>query len=453
MSFHFNLSRTSSLAGLQGGAVPHVYRVVDGCEDTEADAQADPKGRMRLHQLNGHLHCSIIGTCLSTGELRKLVGKIGKVGQGDAARGSDLEVHHEAVSLAGDKLAGKALTKALDKRHEAVIQSFSKARDAEALAGLWREALRSGAIPGAYWALMSHRQATPELRQQAFGEVHMLSHLVGAANRADIRRLCALEQDNADLRERVDRQQERITELAEARARQQRACERRDLEASVAAEAQPSADAAGLAAELAALRAELQAQTQLVALQARRRELAEQALAAAEAEQALLQAEADRSRRLNETLTRELGSAEVQLQARLQAEPGEGRASALGEAMRGWKILYVGGRPSSTPAIRKLVGECGAEFIHHDGGMEDRKGLLAGALAGASIVAFPVDCIDHDSVANLKRLCARHGVPFLALRTASVTCFAASMAAAVATTSPISDTAARPAAPICLRHG
>jgi hypothetical protein len=54
--------------------------------------------------------------------------------------------------------------------------------------------------------------------------------------------------------------------------------------------------------------------------------------------------------------------------------------------------------------------------------MEDRKGLLASSLAGVDIAAFPVDCVDHDSMTNLKRLCARHDVPFVALRTASVTC-------------------------------
>ena len=35
----------------------------------------------------------------------------------------------------------------------------------------------------------------------------MLSHLVGAANRADIRRLCQLELDKADMAARLDRQQ------------------------------------------------------------------------------------------------------------------------------------------------------------------------------------------------------------------------------------------------------
>jgi hypothetical protein len=181
-----------------------------------------------------------------------------------------------------------------------------------------------------------------------------------------------------------------------------------------------------------------------VALQAQRREAAEQSLALALVRQEELQAESDRTRQLNEALTRELHGAESHLQALAGPDAG---ATTLAKTIGGWKVLYVGGRPTSTPAIRKLVTESGAEFIHHDGGMEDRKGLLASALAGASIVAFPVDCVDHDSVTHLKRLCARHGVPFLALRTASVTCFAAALSALGA------DAPAKPAFRMCLRHG
>ena len=44
-------------------------------------------------------------------------------------------------------------------------------------------------MPGPYWALMTHPRSTPALMVRAFGEVHMLSHLAGATNRADIRRL------------------------------------------------------------------------------------------------------------------------------------------------------------------------------------------------------------------------------------------------------------------------
>jgi hypothetical protein len=56
---------------------------------------------------------------------------------------------------------------------------------------------------------MTHPFATMPVRQKAFGELHMLSHLVGAADRADIRRLVALEEENAALKEKVERQQSR----------------------------------------------------------------------------------------------------------------------------------------------------------------------------------------------------------------------------------------------------
>src|SRR5262249_31546224 len=56
---------------------------------------------------------------------------------------------------------------------------------------------------GAYWATLTHPAATRAVIRDAFGDVHMLSHLVGA----DIRRLCELEEENAELRARLDRQQ------------------------------------------------------------------------------------------------------------------------------------------------------------------------------------------------------------------------------------------------------
>ena len=64
---------------------------------------------------------------------------------------------------------------------------------------MWSEAVRRGEIPGAYWAILTHPVTTQAIIREAFGEVHMLSHLVGSANRADLRRLCQLEAEKADL--------------------------------------------------------------------------------------------------------------------------------------------------------------------------------------------------------------------------------------------------------------
>src|SRR5580692_4437865 len=163
---------------------------------------AGPVRRTKIWEFNINLHCSIIGTCLSTSELRQILKKLG-VAPPDS---TDHELHGTAVTLAArHDNAAKLLNKALDNRHRLAIGQFAKVATEDRVRELWREAVRRGEIPGAYWAALTHPAATPAILREAFGDVHMLSHLVGAANRADIRRLCQLEADNAALEARLQR--------------------------------------------------------------------------------------------------------------------------------------------------------------------------------------------------------------------------------------------------------
>ena len=139
-----------------GKALPWSPPVKDVAVD-ELLVEAPKPVRRRLWELPGNLHCSIIGTCLSTAELRKLMAR-----SSDVKGASDLDLHHDAVRLStqGGELA-KALHKALDHRHALTLRSFAKARDEAALAKAWSEACQQGEIPGAYWALLTHRCVTP----------------------------------------------------------------------------------------------------------------------------------------------------------------------------------------------------------------------------------------------------------------------------------------------------
>src|SRR5262245_49639767 len=113
--------------------------------------------------------------------------------------------------LAGRRESGaKLLQRALDRRHGLAIKQYGRAKDEEALRRMWDESMRSGDIPGAYWALLSHPLASEAIVKKAFRDVHMLSHLVGAANRADIRRLRQLEEEIGALTEKLDRQQRQL---------------------------------------------------------------------------------------------------------------------------------------------------------------------------------------------------------------------------------------------------
>src|SRR5579871_41964 len=166
------------------------------------------KKRTAIWDMHHSVHCSIIGTCLSSAEIRRLLIKLGIPG---AESADDHDLHKQGVALAGRAQGGaKFIQKALDHRHAAAIRQFARAKDEETLERLWDEALKRGDIPGAYWAVLSHPLATDALMRKAFGDVHMLSHMVGAANRADIRRLCRLEEENATLSARLEAQQRQL---------------------------------------------------------------------------------------------------------------------------------------------------------------------------------------------------------------------------------------------------
>ena len=171
-------------------------------------ASAQPARRSKIWELADTLHCSIIGTCLSNAELRHALARLGVNGI-EAA--DDHELHVVGVMLAGRRDAGaKLLQRALDRRHALAIKQYAKAKDEHALRQLWDESMRSSDIPGAYWALLSHAVATETIVKKAFQDVHMLSHLVGAANRADIRRLRELEAEKGALTEKLNRQQQQL---------------------------------------------------------------------------------------------------------------------------------------------------------------------------------------------------------------------------------------------------
>ncbi|WP_233835686.1 DUF2325 domain-containing protein [Paraburkholderia sp. ZP32-5] len=421
-------------------------RAVDACCSPVKLSLPRAKRRARLSELDHHLHCSIIGTCLSTHELRKLVPKFTDLDRRDA---SDLEIHHSAVELAIEGgAAAKALHKLLDERYSGAIRRFDKAADDAELLKLWDEALKSGDIPPAYWALMTHPFATMPVRQKAFGDLHMLSHLVGAANRADIRRLVALEEENAALKEKIERQQSRLQELSIERDASAAAF---DEQLAQLQARQLPADAAGLQAELEHLRERLADADQRVALHTSRREAAEQRMQQEQEAALALRRSHDQALALLKLVQSECDALErATVDAASASHGSEARRASL-DGVHGKRIVYVGGRPGSNAALKRLVEAAGGELVVHDGGVEDRKGLLAAALPGADIVVFPVDCVDHDSMNTLKRICERHSIDYHPLRTASV----ASFVELIARLHPehVAQLRNPPPPAFCLRHG
>ena len=374
--------------------------------------------RTRIWELSNHLHCSIVGTCLSTGELRQVLSKAGPLADGS----SEHDLHRRGVALAGQRDgAAKLLHKALDRKHRTLIARFDRAGTVDEVRAEWRDAVRRGDIPGGYWAAMTHPAANDALVREVFGEVHMLSHLVGAANRADIRRLAELEAENDQLRAKLARQQDQLRDglvSRDARIHELNGLlARRIAEDAAAGQQDDASDRTTLEGLVASLEQRLRSESN-------RRAAVEERLARLTDVLAREREQHAAARRQAAALREELEAVEAGF------APQAAETEVAPSSLAGLSLLYVGGRTDRLGHLRALSEQLGATFLHHDGGVDDRSGLLAGLVSRADIVLFPVDCVSHEAVTIVKRLCRQTAKRYVPLRSSGTSSFAAALARA-----------------------
>ncbi len=406
---------------------------------TEAAGDSEDKGlangfwRRRLWEVDSHFHCSLVGTCLSLRDLRRIAAKV-NLRLGDDA--PEYRIHGMFVGAAGgvssqSRAMARLMDKLLEKRYARTLATFREAKDNGALARLWADAVAAGDIPGPYWALMVHPKASRALVEHAFGEVHMLSHLVGAVNRADVRRLTDLERERAGLEDALAEAKQET--LRETSARQSELVHLRGVLEGQRAElsslkrrlvvAEADADPDGRVSNLTAA---LEGLREQVSKEAWRADRAEARAAELRRQVEDLRQDRERLRVLLETRNAELAALEAfvtsndEPNALDRAGGGAVDTIDLGRV----RIACVGGRARLIPHIRGLVERHNGTFLFHDGGLEDGRSHLEEVVVKADVVVCPVDCVSHDACLRAKRLCRQSGKRFVPLSSSSVSGFA-----------------------------
>jgi hypothetical protein len=353
--------------------------------------------RRRLWDLGQGAHCPLVGVCIPIATLRRLVDKL----VGGQTVASDYDLHSGAVAECRSRnRLSEALQKHLDLRHALVVRRSAALKTTPALAAWWAESAAGIDLPGTLWALLSHPRCTPELEEAVLGQVHMLQHQVGAASRADLARLAALNEEQARLsRELADVQARSMRQAAEMARRME------ELEARLVRQR----------AQLLARETELaMAREQLAALQAGAPELAARHERHAEL-RGLRQQLADLQRQLGLEREQALHQREraralqIQLDERAGASPEALPPAADGARWLHGTVLCVGGRPASVPLYRLVVERTGGRFLHHDGGDEQSVARLEATLAAADLVICQTGCVSHDAYWRVKDHCKRTG--------------------------------------------
>ncbi|MFZ2972332.1 MAG: DUF2325 domain-containing protein [Ferribacterium limneticum] len=375
----------------------------------EASSAPRPSSRRRkLWDIPHKFHCPVIGVCFGVDELRGLMARSMQFPRDT----SDFVLHTSAVGACETRTPlAEALHKQLEKRFQLSVRSFTKAKDAEALGKLWRDAVQTGIdLPAALWASWTHPACDVLLEQDIYADIHMIQHQLGTGTRAELSTLKALQADNTQLRRQLDAARHEVeTQRAEkSRETQQLGQRVAELRIELACK---DAYAANLTGQLDLLRQSLPDLKERQAL-ARRASDAEARASALTAQAGEQGREIDYLRDRLRALTQHAGETIKFLQADgPDAAPEDAEANLAGKC-----VLCVGGRTGSIDGYRQIVEQRGGRFLHHDGGLEESLHRIDGFLAAADLVICQAGCISHNAYWRVKEQCKRTGKPCLYMK-------------------------------------
>ncbi len=407
--------------------------------------------RRKLWDTHG-FQCSIIGTCLSRTEIRKLATK--KV-YGLPTGLKDHEIHSTLVNRASKKCPeSKALQRVLENKYKTIIHKFSKVKTEEALLELWEEYLKSGSIAGAYWAVLTHPALTNDAAYDVHGEIHMIGHDSTAKYQQAVKQLSDVRQKlisvedelktdrTAHAQEKADLKAEITALQAEKSDHEQQAETIKLLQKHVAELEEKASESASqqviksLGEENSLLKdenKELKAQIQQLTMQinAVNSQHEQELINSSE-----LQKKNEQLLDENHQLQQELHSFEDFLTSRMVADNEDNQQDCEScemnpefcpQALNGKTVLYVGGRYKMVPRYKQLVEQYGGTFLYHDGGLESARHILPKFLTRADAVFCPVDCVSHDACKCVKKMCKRYQKDYVMMRSSGLSSLARSL--------------------------
>ncbi|MBU74766.1 MAG: hypothetical protein CMM73_03555 [Rhodospirillaceae bacterium] len=373
--------------------------------------KVERKVRKKLWEFPHNFQCSIIGTCLTLAEARKVGRKFGVIS--DDPTQLDTTVHSFIVREASKQsIVSTHVCNLLNRKFEGMIRKASAADTPPKVMAFWREACNSGLVPSGYWAALTCPALDEDGMIRIFSDVHMLSHINGSNNVVLMRRLAHTEKA---LEENLEKQSElqRRSIMREKDLRKKIEIEttktkfaRQQLEGRVESQCP---DHREMTKSLEGKLDKLQLQTNKLSHQLCERN---HELAAARNILKVRDEEIADLRRLLESQDRRFHTNIVPAAPDVQP------------VINGMQLLYVGGRPQTKIRIQNLVQEQGAELVCHDGGKTKTSICALKTLIESSHAVFmPVDKVSHASAIETKRLCRQCNKPFITMKSCSMACF------------------------------
>ncbi len=392
--------------------------------------------RKKIWSIEEGFICSVIGTCLRRSELRKMARK---KQFGLDSGNSDYELHSALINQVSARNAmSRALSKMLDKKYRISINRYAGAKDSLEVKALWKEDLRRGYVPGAYWAIMTHPAMPVGLIEEIYGQVHMMAHDAHGDYQRDNRRLANLMEKVAVLEEVIGN--ERRQHLKEKKALKEKLYGLSEIERqysdlkseNVKLKSLGHQDFSTKTGQVSLKRQLDKLRRDNASLHSRINELTAQLINREkmlnDVEKSAVNLEETRQHlnSENEELRRELSSLETALLFKMSMSRSckicedQNTSRCPGPDLCGKTVLYVGGRQNLIPMYRNIIEKHGGHFLHHDGGLEIARAKLPKMVTSADVVVCPVDCVSHDACNCVKKICKRYRKPYAMMRSSGL---------------------------------
>ncbi len=367
--------------------------------------------RTKLWQLDHNYHCAVIGTCLTMDEVRKLLRSL----RVDIHGVNSYDIHTSIVTLISyNDSRSKKVQSYLNKKFKSAIQKSKKMNAAE-LVVEWKRVVDSGELIGTFWALISHPCTNEQMKRDFYGDIHMQSHMSGACNRADLKRLKHLEKDHKVYNVETRTQQIKYQKLQVENNRLQAVTQQQD-EKTIGLNNQVSA-LTNVNEQLMAVKSTEEIQQLNFQVDKLSNKISFQTNDIQNHQQNSIRLEKEVFELNNQLCIYEKTSIayknEIEhLQYTLSQKKSEEECLFKKQGLCGQCVLYVGGKSNLVPYYRELIEAKKGVFMHHDGGIEKNTQDLSNSINRADVVLFPSDCISHDAYWKIKQTCKKQQKPF-----------------------------------------
>lgn len=349
---------------------------------------AASSARKRIWQLEHHYICPVLGLCLTENSLRRIFKKIEKT----APKGSDYDIHHRAVDYCKQRNRfSERIQKTLEQRFQSSIQAYRQAKTRASLLQQWQQSLQQGLQSQHLWAAMTHPCADEPAQAKIFQDIHLKQHQLCRTDSETAITLQRVQQENATLTQELARIQKRVTQLIQDKNSQ-----------------------------IQQLRQVVMRQQSKLVIQTSRIEQLQQ-----QPPRDPVDDKDEKITQLKQLIRKQQENMrQLKQQAKTANPPSEQphpstdridlpepaqTTPASPVSLQHKTILCVGGRQASVVNYRQLIEQYGAQYLHHDGGLEDNLGQLNQHITAADLVICQTGCISHKAYWKVKNLCKRTG--------------------------------------------